>query len=129
MSQEEPKLKAVLVVEDDPEIRRLLHTVLAKQGYPVMEAPHGEAALKVLAAGALPGVILLDLYLPVMDGWEFRSAQLADPRLAAVPVVVISAAADVLITPLDAEQVMKKPLDIQRLLKVVAGFCGVGRLG
>ena len=123
MSEAEPQRKSVLIVEDDPEIRRLLHTVLLRQGYFVMEAPHGEAALQLLAADPLPGVILLDLYLPLMDGWEFRQAQLRDPRLAAVPVVVISAAADVLIEPLDAEQVMKKPLDIPRLLTVVAGFC------
>ncbi len=123
MSEAEPQRKSVLIVEDDPEIRRLLHTVLLRHGYSVMEAPHGEAALQLLAADPLPGVILLDLYLPLMDGWEFRQAQLRDPRLAAVPVVVISAAADVLIEPLDAEQVMKKPLDIPRLLTVVAGFC------
>lgn len=123
MSDVERAPKAVLIVEDDPEIRRLLHRVLTKQGYPVMEAPHGEAALELLAGGVLPGVILLDLYLPVMDGWEFRQAQLKDPRLASLPVVVISAAADVLIAPLDAEQVMKKPLDLPRLLQVVAGFC------
>ena len=116
-------MKAVMIVEDDPEIRRLVHTVLEKHAYSVLEAPHGRAALSLLAQEPLPGVILLDLYLPVMDGWEFREAQLRDARLAAIPVVVISAAADVLIEPLDAEQVMKKPLDIHHLLRIVAGYC------
>ncbi len=119
-------MKPVMIVEDDPEIRKLLHTVLEKHAYPVVEAPHGQAALALLAHDPLPGVILLDLYLPVMDGWELREAQLEDPRLATIPVVVISAAADVLIEPLDAVQVIKKPLDLQHLLSIVARYCGPG---
>ncbi len=117
--------KPVLLVEDDPEIRKLLRTLLEKHGYMVLEAPHGQAALALLEHSSLPGVILLDLYLPVMDGWEFRRAQRRDRRLAALPVVVISAASDSLIEPIDAEQVMKKPLDTRRLLEVVADYCGV----
>ena len=116
--------KSVLLVEDDPEIRKLLRTVLEKHGYAVMEAPHGQAALTLLEHAALPGVILLDLYLPVMDGWELRRAQRGDSRLAALPVVVISAATDSLIEPIDAEQVLKKPLDTRRLLEIIASYCG-----
>lgn len=115
--------KPILVVEDDPEIRKLVRTILERNGHTVLEAPHGAAALEQLEQGPLPGLVLLDLYLPVMDGWEFRRSQLARPRLAAIPVVVITAAADGLVEPIEAEQVIKKPLDIGRLLDVVRRYC------
>jgi CheY-like chemotaxis protein len=114
----------ILVIEDDPAIRVFLGALLEKRGYPVTGAPHGARALEQLARDPLPGLILLDLYLPVMDGWEFREAQLRDPRLAAIPVVVITAGADVTLRPIDAEEVIKKPLDVRSLLAAVSRHCG-----
>jgi CheY-like chemotaxis protein len=116
--------KGILVIEDDPEIRNFLRALLEKRGYSVTGAPHGAAGLEQLARDPLPGLILLDLYLPVMDGWEFREAQLRDPRLAGIPVVVITAAADVAQRPIVAEEVIKKPLDMRSLLAAASRHCG-----
>jgi CheY-like chemotaxis protein len=125
MATTEPILpEGILVIEDDPEIRKFLLTLLGKHGYSAIGVPHGAAALEVLARDPLPGLILLDLYLPVMDGWEFRARQLQDGRLAAVPVVVITAASDAHVDSIAAEQVIKKPLDVPSLLSSVRRHCG-----
>src|SRR5687768_9874219 len=78
-----------LVVDDDDEIRAAYAELLTGRGYAVVEARHGAAALELLASGAVrPVVVLLDLAMPVMNGWELLSA--ARPQLAGVPVIVIS---------------------------------------
>jgi CheY-like chemotaxis protein len=84
----------VLIVEDDPDIRLLLSATLSVRGYQVATAGNGDEALAVLASGRLPSAILADLHMPVMDGWKFLSALHADPRLSAIPVVVVTAADD-----------------------------------
>jgi CheY-like chemotaxis protein len=81
----------VLVVEDDPALRDLLHTVLLDEGYEARTATDGATALALLESWR-PQVILLDLMMPGMDGWQFRHLQQADPRLASIPLVVMSAA-------------------------------------
>src|SRR4051794_22433741 len=82
----------VLVVDDDADLRMLLSVTLQREGYSVTCCANGDDALRWLReAGQLPVVILLDLMMPVMNGWEFRGAQMKDPALARVPVVVISA--------------------------------------
>lgn len=130
MSEHDTKGPArILIVEDDPATRDLLRTCLERSGYSVATRPHGVAALEYLREGGSVGLILLDLYMPVMDGWEFRQAQLADPALATVPVVVISAADDVLVEPIEAEQVLKKPLDLDALRSVARRHCGPPRFG
>src|SRR3954470_12387725 len=84
--------KRVLVVDDDPDIRESVRLVLEDEGYEVEEAADGAAALALLrAATTRPDVILLDLMMPVMNGWQFRAAQLADDDLADIPVIVLSA--------------------------------------
>ena len=88
--------RPVLVVDDDPDIRETLRFVLEDAGYPVYTAENGREALEVLAdAQPLPGLILLDLMMPVMNGWQLRMELLKDQRLARIPVVVISGAANV----------------------------------
>ncbi len=83
---------ALLLVDDDERVREALVALLEAQGYPVVGAANGREALDVLRVrGLRPGLILLDLMMPVMDGWQFRAAQLADAELATVPVVVFSA--------------------------------------
>lgn len=92
MTQSPLSTAYVLVVEDNDLARTILTTFLELHGHPARGVPHGAAALEfVRAAPALPKLILLDLAMPVMNGREFREAQLADPLLCDVPVMVVSA--------------------------------------
>ena len=84
--------RPVLIVDDDPVARKALALVFEHQGYPVVQAANGQEALKRLRDGPPPGLILLDLMMPIMDGWEFLQRQKQDPALAGIPVVIISAA-------------------------------------
>jgi len=83
---------AILIVDDDNDVRAALSELLQEEGYSVEAAPNGREALARLRTGSIhPAVILLDLMMPGMDGWDFRSEQMRDPRIASVPVVVVSA--------------------------------------
>src|SRR5262245_6942739 len=82
--------RTVLVVEDDAPTREVVGLILSSQGYATREAKNGQEALDRLRQGPPPGLILLDLAMPVMDGFEFRRRQLGDAALASVPVVVLS---------------------------------------
>jgi CheY-like chemotaxis protein len=116
----------VLVVEDDEDIRADLTTILRLKGFAVGEAANGREALAQLEEGNHPCLIVLDLMMPVMNGWELRAAMLADPALAAIPVVVVSGKGR--IAP-DEEQtlapaaVLVKPFELTELLDVVGRFC------
>jgi DNA-binding response OmpR family regulator len=79
----------VLVVDDDPDSRLLLELALSTEGFAVQSAPNGAAALES-ARTFHPLVILLDLAMPVMDGFAFRAAQLNDPDIATIPVICVS---------------------------------------
>src|SRR5262245_35120462 len=83
--------KRVLIVEDDEDVRAALAAFLEGEGHSVTEAAHGADALTRLQEPNEICLIVLDLWMPVMDGWQFRAAQKKDPALAAVPVVVITA--------------------------------------
>jgi len=85
------KAVAVLLVEDDAAIASSLSEALQEDGMEVAAAQNGREALQVLRAGLRPSVIVLDLMMPVMDGWDFRNEQLRDPALKDIPVVVITA--------------------------------------
>ena len=81
----------ILVVDDDRLLREALTEAFEADGHAVEEAEHGGQALQLLANGSRPGIILLDIMMPVMDGFAFLERKNADPELAAIPVVVISA--------------------------------------
>ncbi|MBN9159659.1 MAG: response regulator [Myxococcales bacterium] len=83
---------SVLVIDDDPDILEVTRFVLENAGYRVATAANGADALASLRGKAKPGLILLDLMMPVMNGWEFRAEQTRDPELASVPVVIITGA-------------------------------------
>src|SRR5262249_51852966 len=83
--------REVLVVEDDSDLRESLCHALRDGGYSVLSANNGQQALETLDAGARPAVILLDLMMPVLNGWELRDALRDDPRLADIPQLAISA--------------------------------------
>ena len=117
--------KAVLVVEDDADVRTAIGLLLETHGFPVIEAEHGAAALDVLRANDEVGVVLLDLMMPVMDGWTFRAVQRREPGIAGVPVVVVTADATARETApeLRADAWIAKPVDFDRLVEVVRRYC------
>ena len=113
--------RKVYVVEDDNDLRRTLGEALEAQGYAVVAAANGAEALAALRSDDVhPCLILLDLMMPVMNGYEFRKEQRADPALAGIPVVVISAHAR---AGVDADAFLPKPVALRRLLAVIARFC------
>ena len=83
--------RTVLIVEDDPDSREVFVELLRDGGYSVIAARNGRDAMTFLSANSPPDAILLDMFMPEMDGWQFRRAQEANPRLASIPVVVVSA--------------------------------------
>ena len=82
----------VLVVDDDSAVRTALKELFETEGYDVAVAANGRAALNHLRVGVRPCVVLLDLMMPVMDGWDFRTEQLKDPALKDIPVFILTAA-------------------------------------
>lgn len=115
----------VLIIEDDADIRDVLADILREEGYQVATAEDGIAALAWLERNPEPCIILLDLYMPVMDGEEFRAAQLRDQRRAHIPIIVVSAARDVdtRARALGAAGYLQKPLQLEELLEIVAAIC------
>ena len=114
---------AVLIVEDDADLREMMAQLLSLEGYRAETAPNGRDALRYLERGDRPDVILLDLMMPVMDGWEFRRRQVEDPTIAGVPVVVLSAVDPSRAGDLGGIAFLKKPLDFDRLLELVRQYC------
>jgi CheY-like chemotaxis protein len=113
----------VLIVEDDADLREMMAQLLSLEGYRAETASNGREALRYLERGDPPDVILLDLMMPIMDGWEFRRRQVQDPQLAHVPVVVLSALDPARAADLGGTAFLKKPLDFDRLLELVRRFC------
>ncbi len=121
----------ILIVEDDPALRATLAEVLEERGYDVASVGDGRQALEALAAIPAPSAILLDLAMPVMDGWAFRAAQRRDPRLAGIPTIVLSASLDADGRSLDmlaAADALAKPFDLDRLLGALRRACAPARL-
>jgi CheY-like chemotaxis protein len=115
----------ILIADDDADLRESLRLLLELNGHSVDEARNGREALRQLEGPSPPCVIVLDLMMPVMDGWQFRRQQLLDPGLASIPVVVISAVpAHMQRTgELAATRIFSKPFDYDELLMEVAALC------
>ena len=109
----------ILVVDDDIDLRDTLCDALELAGHNPIAARDGREALERLRGDGKVHLVLLDLMMPNMNGWEFREAQLADPRLAGIPVIVMTAAADLSKSPVNATLVVKKPLTLTRVLEAV----------
>ncbi len=121
-----PPPAEVLVVDDEAPIREVLTDILEDESCGVVTAPHGAAALDYLHRTAtLPKVILLDVKMPVMDGITFLQAKQADPRLTAIPVVLLSAhlqeRPEVLRLPIEA--FLPKPVDYDLIAAIAHRFC------
>lgn len=106
----------ILVVDDERDIRDTIAELLADEGYAVEEAGDGAEALKK-ARACHPVVVLLDLMMPGMNGWEFRARQRGDPELASIPVIVLSALGKV--PGVDAAAYLQKPFGLEDLLSAV----------
>jgi CheY-like chemotaxis protein len=113
----------VLIVEDDADLREMMAQLLSLEGFHAATVANGREALDYLHNGETPDLILLDLMMPVMDGWEFRRHQQADPTLARVPVIVLSALDQNRTAEVSAQAFLKKPLDFDRLLELVRSYC------
>jgi CheY-like chemotaxis protein len=119
-------MKVVMLVEDDDEARESLGELLEEAGYTAMVAENGSAAWKLLEERqGHCDVILLDLMMPVMNGWDFRRKQRADPRFSAIPVVVMSAGAHMasVADELGAADYIPKPIEIGVLLEMLQRHC------
>jgi CheY-like chemotaxis protein len=117
----------VLIVDDDLDMRRSLVDALAQSGYQTSGAANGEEALAALAVPPLPDVILLDLLMPVMNGWQFCQAKMKDATAARIPVIVMSAAVskdpaspyyiqvdDFLPKPVELDELLAKLVNVTR---------------
>jgi CheY-like chemotaxis protein len=116
----------VLVVDDDPEIRAALAELLETEGYEVVLAANGAAAMAHLRRGLRPCLILLDLMMPVMDGWDFRAEQRCDPELQDIPVAIITAAgfsSETVSAQLGGIDFVSKPPSTDALLALVRRHC------
>jgi CheY-like chemotaxis protein len=101
----------------------MLGRFLELEGFQVELAANGRQALDRLTAGMHPCVILLDLMMPVMDGWQFRREQIRDRELAGIPVIVVSAAGRERIAEIDANAYLTKPVDLEQVLERVSQYC------
>src|SRR5438876_981882 len=114
----------LLVVEDDPATRAAMTVVLEGTGFKVVSAANGQEALDHLQEHRSPCLILLDLMMPVMDGWQFRDRQRDDPTLAGIPVVVVSADGNVgqKAEALGAVAYLQKPIEVEQLIRMVQQY-------
>jgi CheY-like chemotaxis protein len=117
--------KSILVIEDDPATRDAVAIVLQDEGYAVTGVANGQEALLHLRRTAPPDLILLDLMMPVMNGWEFRKQQTKEPALKSIPVMIVSADTGVpqKAAALGAVDYLIKPIDLDKLLAAVQRCC------
>lgn len=115
----------VLLVEDDEDIRQDLAFLLEHQGHRVETAIHGQDALNKLEQLGPPCIIILDLMMPVMDGWQLRAELLRSPAWSSVPVVLLSGIADIQqeARSLQVLDYLTKPINLPRLFEMVRAHC------
>jgi CheY-like chemotaxis protein len=116
--------KRILVVEDDTSIRELLVELLESEGYQVASAINGLEGLKYLQNQSRPDLILIDLMMPVMDGYSFRTEQLKNPEWAMIPTVVMSAEANAKekMKTFNITAFLSKPVELDTILSTVARY-------
>jgi CheY-like chemotaxis protein len=113
----------ILFVDDDPGLQRVMTKFLVLEGFTPVIAANGQEALDYLRGGGDASVIVLDLRMPVMDGWTFRKEQRADPGLAGIPVIVLSGADAERVPELDAAAAFRKPVSFPDVITVVRQLC------
>jgi CheY-like chemotaxis protein len=112
--------RSILIVDDDAASTDSLTDILTGEGYAVAIARNGREALTRLHGASLPRLIILDLFMPVMDGWEFRREQLKDDALRHIPVVVMTGAS--VYAGIDANIIVHKPLDVARFVSIIERY-------
>lgn len=117
-------MKKILIIEDDQSIRELLVELLEVEGYEVDCAVHGLEGINKLKNSSLPNLILIDLMMPVMDGYTFRAEQLKNPLWSDIPTVVMSAesTAKEKMKSYNITAFLSKPVELDTILKTVAKF-------
>ena len=120
-----PRKPLILVIEDHELARRALATLLSTMGYEVVEAANGREALATLATEGRPDVILLDLVMPIMDGWEFMKRQRRDRRLCTIPTIVISGVPshDPRCLEMPIVRLLPKPYTLEQLMAAIEAEC------
>ena len=114
----------ILVIDDDDDIRAVLAMVLDEAGFRVVTAANGREALEHLREDPQPDVILLDLMMPEMDGYQFRAEQQRDPALRAIPTLIVTAGTVTSrVEALGAEVILRKPVSLRRLVDTIRRFC------
>ena len=117
MSADTPR---ILIIDDDLRSVAALAELLESRGYSVFSAKDGREALETLKQGPLPKVIIVDLGMPMIDGFEFRRRQRANPSIASIPVIVVTGSAA---TEIDADLVLRKPVQFPTLMKAIERMC------
>ncbi len=113
----------VTIIEDDTEFRNMLRELLEEEQYRVIAVSNGAEALETLRGDAVPNVILLDVSMPVMDGFDFLRFRNDDPRLAQVPVVLVTNARPHERPTIGVNDVVRKPIDIDEILFAIKRYC------
>ena len=113
----------VLVIDDDEDVRDSITDLLEARGHNVQAAANGRDALEILNASTAPCMILLDLMMPVMDGWEFAAHLAQDPRLCSIPTCIVTAGGQTQPTPAGVTCIVEKPFRPDDLLAVVERLC------
>ena len=113
----------VAIIEDDNEFRDMLRELLEEEQYRVVAVSNGAEALETLRGETLPNVILLDVSMPVMDGFDFLRFRNDDPQLAAVPVVLVTNAKPHERPTIGVNDVVRKPIDIDEILFAIKRYC------
>ena len=121
--QEAAKRCLVAIIEDDNEFRDMLRELLEEEQYRVVALSNGAEALEILRGDTLPNVILLDVSMPVMDGFDFLRFRNDDPQLAAVPVVLVTNAKPHERPTIGVNDVVRKPIDIDEILFAIKRYC------
>lgn len=115
--------RTILVVEDDADIQETFRLVLEDEGFAVATAANGREALSLLETGLDPCVVLVDLMMPVMNGWELIERMRGSVAFATLPVVVVTAAGDAQGMPTGVSHTLRKPVRLEKLLEIVSTTC------
>jgi two-component system response regulator MprA len=117
--------QTVLVVDDEEDLLQIVREVIEQEGFRVLTARSGDHALDLLRSGETPCLILLDMKMPGMSAQEFRSHQLADPRIATIPVVGFTGVSngELVMLRTSLSSYLRKPVNLHQLLETVAHYC------